>query len=655
MILKHIFLGYLFIFATAFFAQQKKDVLFTIDNKPFYTDEFSRIYNKNINLVKDESQKDLDQYLELFIGYKLKVTKAIKLGLDKNAAYISELKSNRTQLAKNYLTDSKVTQELVDEAYNRLQKEVRVSHILLMVDENAAPSDTIAVYNKIMSVRKRAVDGEDFGKLAEENSMDTSVKENKGDLGYFSAFRMVYSFENGAFTTKKGEISNPIRSRFGYHLIKVIDSRDNRGEMSAAHIMIMKAADPNKEIDAKSKIDDIYKKIQLGENFENLAKEFSEDKSSSDKGGVLNKFASGQLSSTEFEDVAFSLTKENPLSKPFQSQYGWHIIKFIERFAVKSAKEMQQELSAKIGKDERSRKISNAVNTKLKKEFQTKTNDKLYAAIEKTITPEFVAGTWKTPEDQVFEENFLSINNKQISGKTFLAYVFEQQNSFKDSKLSVKIIQDNIYEKFLNEQLNKYADENLESKFPEFANVMEEYKDGLLLFDLMEKEIWTKSKTDTVGLKKFHDLNRKNYVWKNRFELLIASSAKEEAVKNAMLLLQNNKTADEIKKTINTDKVVDIMISEGVFEEGNSAIPKNVISKIGITDIIKNGTYFYVTKVKNIISAGEKSFEEAKGKVVNDYQQYLEENWVSELKKEFKIEVNKKIFNKVKKEIKKIK
>ena len=651
--LKHLFLGYFFLSATMSFAQQKKEVLFTIDSKPYYTDEFSRIYNKNIDLVKDESQKDLKQYLELFIGYKLKVNKALKLGLDKNANYITELKSNRTQLAKNYLTDSKVTQELIDEAYSRLQKEVRASHILLIVDENAAPADTLLAYNKCLAIRKRAIAGEDFGKLAQENSMDTSAKENNGDLGYFSAFRMVYPFESGAFNTKKGEISNPVRSRFGYHLIKVIDLRDNRGEMNVAHIMIMKPTDHSKEAEAKSKINDIYKKIQQGENFETLAKDFSEDKSSSDKGGALNRFASGQLSSNEFEDIAFSLTKENPLSKPFQSQYGWHIVKFIERFPVKSAKEMQQDLNAKISKDERSRKISNSVNNKLKKEYPAKRNDKIYDAVAKSITAEYTAGTWKIPEDKNFNESFLTIRDKQITARSFLEYVFEQQKSFKDSKLSLKNISDNIYEKFLNEQLNKFADENLESRFSEFANVMEEYKDGLLLFDLMEKEIWEKSKTDTVGLKKFHSLHREKYVWKNRLDLLIASSSKEDVAKNVIQMLKTGKSAEDIKKALNTDKVVDIMISEGIYEEGNAVIPKNVTAKVGVTDVLQNGAYFYVTKVKKILPAGEKTFEEAKGKVINDYQQNLEENWVSELKKEFTVVVNQNVFEKVKRDLKK--
>ncbi len=651
--LKCLFLGFLLASSLLSFAQQKKEVLFTIDNKPYYTDEFSRIYKKNIDLVKDESQKDLTQYLELFIGYKLKVNKALNLGLDKNPTYISELKSNRTQLAKNYLTDSKVTQELVDEAYNRLQKEIRASHILLMVDENAVPADTLIAFNKCLEIRKKAIAGEDFGKLAQENSMDTSAKENKGDLGYFSAFRMVYPFESGAYTTKKGDISMPIRSRFGYHLIKVVDVRENRGEMSAAHIMVMKPTDPSKDAEAKTKIEDIYKKIQQGENFENLAKEFSEDKSSSEKGGLLTRFASGQLSSNEFEDTAFALTKEKPLSQPFQSQYGWHIVKFVERFPVKSAKEMQQELNTKISKDERSRKISNSVNNKLKKEYPSKRNDKLFESASKTITPEYIAGTWKMPEDQIFNDNLLTIKNKQIPAKTYLELVLEQQKTFKDSKLSLKDIANNLYEKFLNEQLNKYADDNLESKYAEFANVMEEYKDGLLLFDLMEKEIWEKSKTDSIGLKKFHSINKGKYPWKNRLDVSIASSSKEEIAKKTATMFKANASVEDIKKAFNTDKVVDIMVNVGVFEEGNNILPKNVVLKEGVTEVLKNGASYYVTKVNKILPAGEKTFEEAKGKIINDYQQYLEENWVSNLKKEFKIDVNQDVFEKVKKEIKK--
>ena len=269
-------------------AQQQnstKEVLFTIDDKPYDTEEFIRVYNKNLDLVKDESQKDLTQYLELYIGYKLKVNKAFKLGLQNGAQYQNELKSYRTQLSKNYLMDSKVTQELLDEGYARLQKEINASHILLMVDENASPEDTLAAYNKIRAIRDRIVKGgEDFGTVAAETSQDPSAKDNKGNLGYFTAFRMVYAFENGAYNTPLGQVSMPVRSRFGYHIIKVNDIRNNRGEVAVSHIMILKPKEGEDPTKAKTTIDEIYQKLQQGEQFEELAKQFSEDKSSSTKG-----------------------------------------------------------------------------------------------------------------------------------------------------------------------------------------------------------------------------------------------------------------------------------------------------------------------------------------------------------------------------------
>ena len=280
--------------------------------------------------MKDESQKDLNQYLELFIGYKLKVNKAYKLGLQNSAKYQAELKSYRNQLAKNYFNDTKITEALIEEAYNRLQKEVRASHILILVDENATPEDTLKAYKKIEDIAKRANNGEDFATLAEQFSEDPSAKENKGDLGYFTAFRMVYGFENAAYNTAKGKVSKITRTRFGYHIVKVNDIRPNRGEVTVAHIMILKAKPEDADQGKPEKtINEIYQKIQQGEKFEDLAKQFSEDKSSSPKGGLLSKFGSGQLSSEEFEEVAFSLAKPNDISKPFQSEFGWHIVKLI--------------------------------------------------------------------------------------------------------------------------------------------------------------------------------------------------------------------------------------------------------------------------------------------------------------------------------------
>jgi peptidyl-prolyl cis-trans isomerase SurA len=659
--MKQLFFGLLLSLNFIGFAQNStKDVLFTIDNKPYYTDEFARVYNKNLDLVKDESQKDLNQYLELFIGYKLKINKAYKLGLQDGTSYQNELKSYRTQLSKNYTSDSKVTKELIEEGYNRSLKEIKASHILLMVDENATPEDTLKAYNQILDLRKRAVAGEDFGKLATDYSQDPSAKENKGDLGFFSAFRMVYAFETAAYKTAKGNISNPIRTRFGYHLIKVEDVRDNRGEVSVAHIMILNpeaAADVKVEVDAdkaKNTIQDIYKKLQQGEKFEDLAKQFSEDKSSSSKGGVLNRFGSGQLSSEEFETVAFSLTKENPISEPFKSQFGWHIVKFLDKFPVKTLEEMQPDLETKVSKDDRSRLIVASVTDKLRKKYTVKRDDKLFAVVSKLITNDFYEGKWDVPANlKDFNGNLFTINKvKSLTGASFLTYVKVQQKSPNTLKPIAKLI-DKLYQSFVDQELAQYYDDNLENEFPEFSAVMDEYRDGLLLFDLMEKEIWTKSKTDTIGLKSFYDKNLKNYNWKNRLDVTILSSTKLDVIKKAEKLLKQDKTADFIKEKLNLkDGVVNVMSKVGVFEEGSEVLPKNLKFEAGISEIIKDGEYYFVTKVNKTLPAGPKTLEECKGKVINDYQQYLEENWVKDLKNEFKVEVNQEVFEKVKKQLK---
>lgn len=651
--MKQLFFGLLLAFNLVSYAQNSnKEVLFSIDDKPYYTDEFSRVYKKNIDLVKDESQKDLDQYLELFIGYKLKINKANKLGLQNNPKYQTELSSYRNQLAKNYLTDTKVTKELIQEAYNRSMKEIKASHILIMLDENASAEDTLKAFKQATDIRKRALNGEDFGNLAAEFSQDPSAKENKGDLGFFSAFRMVYAFECGAFNTKKGAISNPVRTRFGYHLIKVTDIRDNRGEVNAAHIMINKSTDQALNEKAKAKIEDIYKKIQQGEPFETLAKELSDDKSSAEKGGALNRFASGELSSETFENVAFSLTKEQPISAPFQSEFGWHIVKLIEKYPLKTFEEMEADLDSRIRKDDRSRLITNSMNEKLKKKFPIKRNDKLYLDLSKTVTDAVYTNAWSVPTDSKnFEKALFSINEKPILAISFLEYINKRQKTAEDLKPVSKWV-DKLYESFVDDQLNAYYNENLEKEFPEFADVMEEYRDGLLLFDLMEKEIWEKSKNDTLGLDAFYKKHLNNYRWKNRMDVLIASSTKSDYINKAQKLLKQNKSAADIKAKLNSKDAVEIMLNEGVFEEGNAILPKNIKAEVGVTEPIKKDEYFYVAKVIKVLPEAPKTLEECKGKVINDYQQFLEENWVSDLKKEFKIDVNKSVFEKVKKEIK---
>lgn len=652
---KKVLLGLcLFVTALSFSQEVKKEVLFTIDGKPYYTDEFVRIYNKNLDLVKDDSQKNLDNYLNLFIGYKLKVSKANKLGLQNGKKYVGELKSYRTQLTKNYLTDTKVTKELIDEAYARSKKEVKASHILFLVDENALPADTLKAYNKAVDVRKKALAGESFEKLAEQYSEDPSAKENKGDLGYFSVFRMVYPFETGAYTTPKGEVSKPIRSRFGYHVIKVTDVRQNRGDVTVAHIMIMKPKkdSPEEAAKVKSTIEDIYKKLKQGEEFATLAKQFSEDKSTAAVGGKLNRFGSGELSSTVFEDQSFALKQPGDITAPFESQHGWHIVKLIEKHTDRPFDELKADFENKIRKDERSKLIANSMTEKLKVKYAVKKDAKVYAKAVKALNDKIYTQSWEMPKDaSAYTQTVLNINSdRTFSAEDFLKYVSLQQRG----GLVVKPIAkqaDVLFENFTNDKLNAYYNDNLEKEFPEFGLVMGEYRDGLLLFDLMEKEIWEKAKNDTVALEGYYKNNINKYQWKDRVDADVYSSTKEDVIKKVKKFLKKGKDADFIKAELNKEGKVEVLEKSGVFDQDSEALPKMKEWKKGISDVFKEGNYFYVVKTNDILPAGPKTFEQSKGRVINDYQQQLESNWITDLEKEFSVEVNKDVFARVKKEL----
>ena len=645
---------FVFLLTQSFLFAQNKEVLFTIDNHPYYSDEFVRVYNKNLDLVKDDSQKDLDKYLELFLGYKLKVEKANKLGLQNSVTYQNELKSYRNQLSKNYINDSKVTNELVQEAYNRMTKEVRASHILILVDEGASPEDTLKAFNKIKDIKNRLNAGEDFIKVAQQFSEDPSVKENNGDLGYFSAFRMVYPFENAAFNTNVGEVSKPFRTRFGYHLVKVVDKRDNRGEVTVAHIMIVKPSTPDAQLEAKAKqtIDDIYQKIQQGEGFESLANQFSEDKSSASKGGVLQRFGSGQLSSEEFENVAFSLQNKNDISKPFQSQFGWHIVKLIDKHPVLSLTDMKNELEEKVRKDERSLLITNSLAKKLRAKYPQTKDSKVLASVKKIITDDFYSQTWETPLNlKDYNKTILTINkSKQVSAVAFLNFIHVQQKSKIKTKPISKLV-DELFEKFIDEQVTTYYNENLENEFPEFKYVMDEYRDGLLLFDLMDREIWTKAKTDTLGLSNYFKQNIQNYQWKKRFDANIFSSTDKDVIAKAKKFLEKGKSIDYIKEKLNKDGKINIMVKSGLFEEDYDILPQYTNLSKGVSNVVTKDQYHFVVEVKEVKQAEAKKLTDCTGKAVNDYQQYLESNWVNELRKEFDVKVNAAVFETIKKQL----
>ncbi len=630
--------------------QNSKQVLFTIDKTPFYTDEFLRVYQKNLDLVKDESQKDLNNYLDLFLAYKLKIQKAYKLNLHQDLKHVNELKSYKDQLSKKYLTDTKVTDELIAEALERSKFEIKASHILIQFPEGDK-NDTIEAYKKIADIRQQILKGADFNKLASTLSEDPSARENKGNLGYFSAFRMIYPFETAAYKTPVGEVSEIIKTQFGYHILFIHDKRPSRGDVTVAHIMLSSFGDEEKFKQNESKINDIYQKLLQGEDFAALASQFSDDKNTAIRGGAMDRISSGDISSIEFEDVAFS-TNENEFSKPFRTAYGWHIVKVLQKHPSKSIDEQKTDIANKIERDERSRLISESFNNHLRKKFKHSLDNANYQRIFKTLTDSVYVGSWQKPENaKPFSGKFLTIEKKVINGETFLSFL-EQNQKNRDQTKPLSAWLKNQYNSFLNNQLNEYNLDNLENEFEDFAHVMQEYKEGLLLFDLMEKEIWDKAKNDSIGLQKIFNLHKDKYVWNTRYNVQVFSSVNKNQVEQAKKMLQAKKTIQEIKEALNTEDKLNIMVNEGLYEKDHGVFPKSYDFTAGISEVIEQNNYFFLINLIETLPQSPKTFEEAKGRVINEYQQILETNWVGELKKEFKVDLNNAVFETVKNQLK---
>lgn len=635
-----------FLFITQLSAQE--DVLFTISETPVYASDFKRVYLKNLELVKDESQKNVDEYLKLFVNYKLKLKEAEALGLDEKPTFKREFDNYRNQLLKNYIYDTKVTESLVKEAYNRLKQEVNAAHILVRVDEKAKPEDTLKAYQEIQDIRKRAfVEG--FDKVKKEVSDGRRIIGE--DLGYFTAFKMVYDFENAAYNSSVGDITQPFRTRFGYHILKLKDKRPSLGKVTVAHIMI-NVKENDTVTNQKKRIDDIYKRLDQGEDFEALAKQFSEDKSSASKGGKLDEFTSGQLSSEVFEENAFNLKKMGDYSKPFKTQFGWHIIKLLNKKDVETYEYLRPELEQKIRRDSRSKVINASRVENLKKKYNIKPNNLALPYFESLITDKFNQGTWELPSNFTADKLLVKIGEKQLTYNDLGEELLREQLSNKKYKTN-KALVNTVYERYLEKVLCKYQEDNLETDNKEFANIVNEFRDGLLIFDVMESQVWEASKKDTSALKKYYNKHKNKYYLNERIVAEIASSINKKDVKKVAKLLKKQTPIDEVKRTINTANKVSVTFTTGEFQKGDQALPKALKFKKGVSKVFKHNKAYVVANITNVLPKEQQSFEDAKGKVISDYQTFLEGEWLNSLKEKYKVSLNQSILDKVKSELKK--
>ena len=627
------------VFIYANFYSQEIDIL-TINGNKVYKSEFEQIYWKN-KKEKLATKEDLDEYIDLFINFKLKVLAAEKLGLDTMNKFINELNGYKIQLEKPYLIDTAINEALIKEAYFRTINEIEASHIMIKVSPTSSPLDTLKAWRTIDSISKALANTKSsFGELAEELSHCPSGKMDKGNLGYFNAFKMVYPFENAAYNTAIGKVSPIVRTRFGYHLVKPHNLRKAKGRVKAAHIMIV--CDSKKQSDcnnAKEKIHAIYSSIMNGESFEEIAKESSNDRKSAQKGGELGWISSGGNVYPSFENAVFNLIANNQISKPFQTPNGWHIVKRLDFENVKSYEDLRYELKNKIQKDARAQKTrSSFINSlkityALKETFDPKTVQNILAnkyfdsiEIRKNTRPKSI--------DNVIVE----FTENQFTYKDFIVFLSNTSKQLGKYKSDVKLISEK-YNQFLNLNLIEYEKTQLPLKYPDFKALLKEYRDGILLFDISDQMIWSKAIKDTSGLKSFYEKNQDTWKYPNRAKSEIYTTQDKKTAKKIYKLLSKKIRYDSIQKIVNQDDM-NVELNKKTLDEFNDFnMSYNELSE-GITKPLKVNEKFIILNVNEKLDSRNKLLNEAEGKIVSAYQNHLEKEWIKKLRSENEITVN---------------
>jgi peptidyl-prolyl cis-trans isomerase SurA len=725
-------------------------VLLTIGDRPVTVGEFRQVYQKNL-LTTDstaDSNSMLD-YLKLFVNYKLKVRAAEARGLDTTQAFREELATYRQQSAQAYLTEKKVTDALIREAYDRMREELSVSHILLACPADAAPADTVKAYLEAVKLRERIRAGEKFEEVAKTYSKDPYAAQNGGSLGWMTGLQMVYPFENAAYRTAKGQISMPIRTKFGYHLIHVHDRRPAQGRVTVAHILTRfpsNATDADK-VSAKNRIDEAYLGLQRGEPWERLVKHYSDDATSRANGGQLRPFGTGEMVGP-FETAAFALKKVGGYSAPFQTPFGWHIVRLIEREPLGTFEELSGSIRQRVLADSRSDAGRTAVLERIKRENGYAPNTSVLAELLSRADSRLPAGTWayQPKGDGLETRTLFFIGKQEVKVAEFLAYLKTHQQA--QAGAAPETLLRNYVQAFADEKNLAYEESILETKNPEFRALMQEYRDGILLFQMMEENVWGQSLTDSTGQQKYFNEHRAEYQWPERvvasilsakdgatltqvqrvwaknpyplnrtlpdlrfarnqvtltdahreqlFDLIVVMAKNPEYVveisghadtsepdslsaarlRNAVRYLTGNggialtrivevdegkfkpvsptdrdknrrlgvvfftKAKADVVKQFN-EKVPDrLRYEEGTFKKGDNAVLDALPWKPGRQNLTQKSGRVALVDIVRVEPSRAKTFEEARGAVINDYQGYLETAWLTSLRTQFPVTFN---------------
>lgn len=634
---------------------QSSDVL-DIAGERVSLDDFQHVYGKN-NRDSVYSVEALDDYMELFINFKLKVREAEAMGMDTAEAFITELAGYRSQLARPYLVDGDLLDAMVEEAYQRKGMEVRASHILVSVDDNATPADTLAAWNRIQGIRARVTSGEDFEAVArsKNGSDDPSAASNGGDLGWFTAFQMVYPFECAAFNTPEGEVSTVVRTRFGYHILNVVGKRKARGEVQVAHIMVRMPSDaPQDQVaNAEGRIQEVKRLLLSGESFESLALKYSEDPSTANKGGLLPWFGTGKMVES-FEDAAFGLEEPGDLAGPVRTDYGFHLLKLMDKKTLPTFEESRRELSKKVRRDSRAEITKTSFVRALKGEYgatvSNRRREALKAAAIKVDSLFYPGHPLEGVRKSELGRTLFSVAGSPRTVEDFLTWANAGKIRNVDRPQAAMVSQE--IDNYVAQELLAYEDTQLEAKHNDFRLLMEEYHDGILLFELTDQKVWSRAVKDTTGLMEFHGQNRNEFMWEERLDAGIHTCEDAKIAKKVRKELRKNSDIEGLRRELIAERPLALRNEFGKFVEGENGWADRAFEalrdgslapdKHGLTILAttEGGDQIILVHVKEHMMPEPKELDECRGQAIAAYQDHLEKEWIMELRRKYPHDIN---------------
>ncbi len=639
----------LFIWASFFAAIGQDNVLFTIEDQEVEVSEFQYIYEKNNGENADYSKESIDEYLNLYTNFKLKVQRAKDMGLDTVKVLQNELEGYRKQLANSYLTDKEVTNRLVDEVSERMKQEVRVKHIFVAGEEKAPKNLAKAAKDKIDKIYIDLNQGKDFDMTAKKLSEDKISAINGGELGYYTAPLPsgFYAFENAMYDLNVGEHSSPFRSKMGWHIIKVMDKRKSQGEVEISHILIRKESKGVAVPNASQLIDSLYQLIQSGQVFTDVAKAHSQDKNTAIKGGYLGYMKINQYDKA-FESAAYALNKDGAYTKPVETKIGYHIIQRNSKSDYQDVDKNKKKVKSKLSKDDRLKIAKKSLIEKIKIEGGLSEDKSSLNAFIAKLNDDFYSYKWNIPEmkasrlasfDNGMEFTIRDFGNFcKKSTRTRLRF---------DKEMPLREACMQMYEEYLDEITIKYEEANLEKKYPDFKALMREYEEGILLFEATKMEVWDKATEDTIGLKNFYEKNKANYKWEERAKVATYTIQNRDP-KMMKKIMKGVKKYDgeKLMNKFNKDDVNVVDVSFKTVEKQSEEVEGIEWKKGGMSAPNKtNRTFTTIKKIIEIIPSSQKNYDDARGYIIADYQDFLEKNWISDLKKRYKLNMNQSVID----------